>query len=51
MPECRPQDLGEREDEMPVGDGRITCSRTNSAHRAVRLAEQEGQNPRCLQEN
>jgi hypothetical protein len=21
MPECRPQDLGEREDEMPVGDG------------------------------
>jgi hypothetical protein len=20
-PECRPQDLGEREDEMPVGDG------------------------------
>jgi hypothetical protein len=21
MPECRPQDLGEREDEMPVRDG------------------------------
>jgi len=21
MPECRPQDLGEREDEMSVGDG------------------------------
>jgi hypothetical protein len=28
--------------------GRITCSRTNSAHRAVRLAEQDGQNAEIL---
>jgi hypothetical protein len=28
-----------------------SLSRTNSTHRAARLAQQEGQNPRYLQEN
>ena len=29
------------------GAGRITCSRTNSAHRAARLAEEEGIKANC----
>ncbi len=42
--------LGSAKTRCRWGTGRITCSRTNSAHRAARLAEQDGQNPRCLQE-
>jgi len=41
--------LGSAKTRCRWGTGRITCSRTNSAHRAARLAEQDGQNPRCLQ--
>ncbi|MGB7630705.1 MAG: hypothetical protein WBM29_06430 [Candidatus Deferrimicrobium sp.] len=33
-----------------MGIWRITCSRTNSAHKAARFAEDDGRNPRCLQE-
>ncbi len=42
--------LGSAKTRCRWGMGRITCSRKNSAHRAVRLAEQEGQNlrPRSL---
>ena len=43
--------LGRAKTRCRCGTGRITCSRTNSAHREARLAEQDGQNPRCLQEN
>lgn len=42
--------LGSAKTKCRCGTGRITRSRTNSTHRAARLAQQEGQNPRCLQE-
>jgi hypothetical protein len=50
IPECRPQDLGECEDEMPVRNRADHLLPDETTHRAARLAQQEGQNPRCLQE-
>ena len=43
--------FGRANTKCRCGTWRTTCSRTNSAHSTAPLAEHEGQNPRCLQEN